>query len=224
MLTTGAVLLACMHTAWCRPSLHARAVETKSASTCNRGTGTPQVCVAVNLPTEADAQNDMYIRITGPSTRQYTGLGFSATMTDSLMLLIFPTTGNVTASMRLSSGHSRPALAEASIAAEVLPGSRSDGSSFVANIRCRNCRKWSTGAIKSDTPQDFIYAYGSATGVEVGNQAITTYHGPFSKGHFSLNLAAAKGPGGVPESSGTPVRDFSQVVQTFAKSFSGLLM
>lgn len=175
------------------------------ASRCNKGTGTPQLCVAINVPGDEEAKNDLYLKVTGPSTRQYTGIGFGKSMTDSLMLLIFPDSGNVTTSMRLSSGHSRPALAAPEIQAELLAGSVSDATSFTANVKCRNCRKWSTGALTVDGPADLIYAYGLATGA--GDKAVTTYHGPFSHGAFQLYLSSNKETvGGVPPTSGTPVR------------------
>lgn len=183
-----------------------RASGPASASQCNKGTGTPQVCVAVNVPSESDAQNDLFLKVTGSSSRAYTGVGFAASMTNCLMLLVFPSAGNVTVSMRLSSGHSRPALAAAETKAELLPGSFNDGTSFTANVRCKNCRSWGTGALPVDGVADFIYAYGTAINPEVGDKATTYYHGPLSRGYFKLDLSSAKGPGGVPTSSGLPAK------------------
>lgn len=162
------------------------------------------MCVAVNLPTENDAVEDMYFKITGSANSSYTGVGFAGNMTNALMLLIFPTTDSLSVSMRLSVNHSRPSLAMSTITAELLDGSSSDGKTFIANVRCRNCRTWSTGKINQDGAQAFIYAYGqTSTSADVtGDKAVTTYHGANSRGQFRLDLSTAKGTGGVPQSSG----------------------
>lgn len=158
-----------------------------------------ELCVAINIPSEPEAQNDVFMKITGPADRQYTGVGFGTRMNDALMLLLFPSGTNMTASMRLGSGHARPSLAESSIRAELLPGSGTDGSLFTANVRCRNCMTWTTGSIMSTSKaQDMIYAHGQTTGTGFGDTAVTTYHGPFSRGTFKMDMSTAQGLGGLP--------------------------
>lgn len=180
-----------------------------STSKCIAGTNafgrTPELCVALNVPNEPDAQNDLFMKVTGPANRQYTGIGFGSGMNDALMLLLFPSANNLSVSMRLGSGHARPSSASSSVSAELLPGSASDGNVFTANVRCRNCRTWSTGSVTTTSKaQDIIYAYGLTTGTGTGDSAVTTYHGPFSRGTFKLDMTMAEGPGGVPSSSGRP--------------------
>lgn len=185
-----------------------------SSSICNKGTGTPELCVALNIPTEPDASNDLFFKVTGSAKTAYTGIGFGKVMAGSLMILVFPQPGGtVTASMRLATGRSRPALAPPTTTIEVLDGSAADGTKFTANLRCKNCRTWTGGAFAASNVQEFIYAYGSATGTEVGDKGITTYHGPLSRGYFQLGIAQATGPGGVPTSSGTPVRSVTDHIK-----------
>ena len=183
---------------------------TPSSSVCVRGTG--GLCFAINVPT--DAPNDLFFKVTGSSGNQYTGIGIGRAMAGSMMVLLFPQPGGtVTASMRLATGRSRPALAASTTTVEVLEGSTSQGGKFTANVRCRNCRSWTGGSIATAGTQEFIYAYGTATGTEVGDKGVTTYHGPLSRGRFQLPLDKAVGPGGV------PVMSRNRVIEAFRAMF-----
>jgi hypothetical protein len=139
------------------------------------------------------------MKVTGSTKTKYTGIGLGPSMTNTLMVLLFPANGKLTASMRLSTGHSRPGKnTDPNIKVELLDGTVVNGDTFTANIKCTGCRQWSSGALAETATAELIYAYGSATGE--GDAAVTSYHF-LGRGKFGLDLSKAKGPGGVPASA-----------------------
>ncbi|ORY84323.1 hypothetical protein BCR37DRAFT_378335 [Protomyces lactucae-debilis] len=177
-----------------RALLSRRQAGPPSAAACPAGSS---ICVAMNLP--SDAPKDIFMKVTGSTKTSYTGIGLGPSMTNTLMVLLFPADGTLTASMRLSSGHSRPGKnADPNIKVELLDGTVVKGDSFVANIKCTGCRQWSSGSLAETNGAGLIYASGSATGK--GDAAVTTYHF-LGRGRFQLDLEKAKGPGGVPASA-----------------------
>ncbi|BFZ54183.1 hypothetical protein PYCC9005_001215 [Savitreella phatthalungensis] len=155
-----------------------------SAGDCvqaRRSLTSPATPLCVGLTRDGD---DVLMMVTGSSEAKYTGVGFGEAMADALILLLFPQPGGtVTASMRVSTGRSRPAATQVATV-EVLRSSVQDNL-FSAQVRCKGC---GSKAVQSGGPQPMIWAQGRATTTEVGDQGVTSYHFPFARGKLPANM------------------------------------
>ena len=137
--------------------------------------------LCVGLARDGD---DVLMFVTGSSEAKYTGIGFGEAMADALIVLLFPQpTGTVTASMRVSTGRTRPVATQVATV-EVLSASV-QGDLFGAQVRCRGCGAQATPA---GGIQSLIWAQGRAMSTEVGDQGVTSYHFPYARGKLRARM------------------------------------
>ncbi|KAI0472899.1 hypothetical protein GGR56DRAFT_697684 [Xylariaceae sp. FL0804] len=159
---------------------------------------------ALNVPN--DSATDLFFSLVLPIhiTWGAVGLG-SDRMAGALTLIAYRAASgeNLTLSPRLAPAQAEPVYAP-DIDIEALPGTGlvDDGTNFVFNGRCGNCRTWrATGGPGSidaaSTSQAMIYATGARGDLRADDPAAPLrFHADY--GSFAMDLARATGPGGVP--------------------------
>ncbi|KAH7026047.1 uncharacterized protein B0I36DRAFT_329768 [Microdochium trichocladiopsis] len=134
-------------------------------------TPTRDLAFAMRVPADKSSQ-DIYFTMVMSLHVMWGAIGFgSSQMAGSLMLVMYgSSTGqNITLSPRIAGpGHSEPWYSP-DIRVEALPGTdRNNGTAWVYNGVCRNCRSWSTpsggrlGLDVASRSQDMIYATGES--------------------------------------------------------------
>jgi hypothetical protein len=119
-------------------------------------------------------------------------------MEGSLMLIMYPNANNtdVTLSPRIGSKASEPTF-DSSIAIEMLPGTQISDEMLILNARCRNCREYLDTKASA---HPIIYAFGNGQNLMSDSPAASLKR-HVRYGHFTMDMLAATGPGGVPAKS-----------------------
>lgn len=154
---------------------------------------------ALNVP--SDSTTDLYFSMMMPTGTAWAAVGFGSDhMAGALMLVMYPSKSqkNVTLSPRIATGHTEPVYAP-EIRVEALAGTGLDNDTYIFNGRCSNCRSWSTGRIDiASKSQNMLYATGEPTNY-LNTDALD---GPlkihYNYGTFTMDMAHATGPAGVP--------------------------
>ncbi|KAI1657188.1 putative iron reductase domain protein [Daldinia decipiens] len=155
---------------------------------------------ALNVP--SDSTTDLYFSLMFPEGTSWGAVGLgSDRMAGSLILLAYPSESgqNVTLSPRIASGHSEPVYTP-DIQVDALDGTGLNNGTFIFNGRCSNCRSWSDGNGKIDVAsksQNMIYATGDS-GTLKSDSFDTPLRMHYNYGTFTLDMAHATGPAGVP--------------------------
>jgi len=177
-------------------SAHSQAQTVKTASNSDVFVASDQsVSFALNVPTDS---TDLYFSLSGPETSWIAvGLG-SNQMKNALVIMAYAaSTGNITISPRLATGHSEPShYSNATI--EWLPGSGFFNGSMTANGKCSGCRSWPGGSLQvNSTSANMIFAAGPSGSINSDSlSANIKAHATY--GVFSMNMQQAAGPGGLP--------------------------
>jgi hypothetical protein len=104
---------------------------------------------------------------------------------------------DVTVSPRLADGNSEPSPFE-NTQLEILPGTTVTDEMFVVKAVCRSCRAWPGGFLNTkERAYPMIYAFGPGNRIQSDSlNAPLKRH--FKYGHFTMDMVAATGKGGVP--------------------------
>ncbi|KAI1487859.1 hypothetical protein F5X96DRAFT_647977 [Biscogniauxia mediterranea] len=170
----------------------------------------PQQDIAFGLNVPEDSETDLIFSLMMPlqSTWAAVGLG-SNQMAGALILMAYPSsTGlNVTLSPRLGHGHTEPTpvSSDSGISVQALPGTGLlNGTTYVFNGRCGNCRSWSSKGNSANTTLDvssreapMLYATGP-TGQIRSDSPSESVKIHWNYGTFSMDLVRATGSAGVP--------------------------
>ncbi|KAF2030921.1 CBD9-like protein [Setomelanomma holmii] len=150
----------------------------------------------------ANGSSDVSIFFTSPAY-SWVGVGFGDKMENSLMFIMYPNDSgdNVTISPRLGSKHAEPSFTSA-INLEILDGTTiTNDSMLVLRAVCHNCLSWQGGHLDTKTTaQPMIYAFGSGSGLS-SNSRSAGLNRHVRYGHFTMDMLAATGLGGVPAKS-----------------------
>ncbi|KAF2134777.1 iron reductase domain protein [Dothidotthia symphoricarpi CBS 119687] len=153
---------------------------------------------SLNIANDSD---DVFVYFTSPAY-SWVGVGFGDKMEDSLMFVMYPNEegDSVTISPRIGSKNAEPSFTP-SVDVEVLPGTMINDSMFVFQARCSNCRSWLEGSLDvKNEAHPMIYAFGNAHLLQSNSQhANLKRH--IRYGHFTMDMVAATGTGGVPTKS-----------------------
>ena len=99
------------------------------------------VCYSVNVPdqTASSGNGDIFFQISGPSSKQWIGLGQGGQMAGSNIFVIYTDASgtNVTLSPRLGKGEVQP-LYDNGTQAFLLEGSGIANGNMTANVRCKS--------------------------------------------------------------------------------------
>lgn len=169
--------------------------------------GNNDIAFALNVPN--NSATDLYFSILLPSQRAWGAIGLGSNqMAGALMLVVYSAKDgqNVTVSPRLATGHTEPSFTP-DINIQTLPGTGLfNGSAYLFNGKCTNCRSWSSGSggknrtidVKSKE-QSFLYAAGPASRNVIKSDdknAGLKMHSSY--GTFTMDMLRATGPAGVP--------------------------
>ncbi|KAK6839882.1 hypothetical protein PG989_015752 [Apiospora arundinis] len=169
--------------------------------------GNDDIAFALNVPN--NSATDLYFSILLPSQRAWGAIGLGSNqMAGALMLVVYSAKDgqNVTVSPRLATGHTEPSFTP-DINIQTLPGTGLfNGSAYLFNGKCTNCRSWSSGSggknrtidVKSKE-QSFLYAAGPASRNVIKSDdknAGLKMHSSY--GTFTMDMLRATGPAGVP--------------------------
>ena len=104
---------------------------------------------------------------------------------------------DVTVSPRLADGNSEPSPFE-NTQLEILPGTTVTDEMFVVKAVCRSCRAWPGDFLNTkERAYPMIYAFGPGNRIQSDSlNAPLKRH--FKYGHFTMDMVAATGKGGVP--------------------------
>lgn len=146
----------------------------------------------------ANDSADLYIYFASPAY-SWVGVGFGTQMENSLMFIMYQNEDgdNVTLSPRLGSKKSEPTFApEFNI--DILPGTQVNDNEFILKAVCRNCRVWRGGFLNVQSQaQPMFYAFGDGNDVQ-SNSKSANLKRHVRYGHFTMDMTAAIGAGGVP--------------------------
>lgn len=169
----------------------------------------------------ANDSSDVYFFLSAPA-HAWVGFGFGAKMERSLMLVAYPDASgasttrpcynmtwiifpadsadkmpDVTVSPRMGRAGGEPTATQ-TVKVEVLPGSGVQDGVMSVNARCKDCRVWPNGFLDATSAaQDMMFAFGPRNGMRSSLlDAPLKRH--VSYGHFTMDLTAATGVGGVP--------------------------
>ncbi|KAF9701547.1 hypothetical protein EKO04_000976 [Ascochyta lentis] len=146
----------------------------------------------------ANDSSDVYFYFASPAY-SWVGVGFGRQMEDSLMLILYPSADgdDVTISPRIGRKAGEPVFTE-KLEIEVLDGTRVEEDMMILHGRCSDCRVWPNGfldATSSDQPM--IYAFGDAHALQSSSPSADLQR-HVRYGHFTMDMTAATGTGGVP--------------------------
>lgn len=163
----------------------------------------------------AEDSSDVYFYFASPAY-SWVGVGFGQQMENSLMLIMYPDASgdstpflatdttetvlkcaDVTISSRIGRKGGEPVFTD-KIEVEVLDGTRIEDDMMILHARCSDCRVWPNGFLDATSPnQPMIYAFGSAYALQSSSpSADLKRHVRY--GHFTMDMTAATGTGGVP--------------------------
>lgn len=184
-------------------------------------TPTRDLAFALNVPDDNSTTQDLFFTLLLPTDVSWGAIGLgSAHMASSLMLIAYPSASgqNVTLSPRIATGHSEPVFAP-DIRIEALPGTGLDnGTTYVFNGRCANCRRWSAGKVDVESAaQPMVYATGEAGGRLKSDAPDAPLRMHYSYGSFTLDMRRATGAAGVPAIDRSQDSALVGAVQGFAK-------
>ncbi|KAK1917997.1 hypothetical protein P3342_000715 [Pyrenophora teres f. teres] len=146
----------------------------------------------------ADDSDDVFIYFASPAY-SWVGVGFGGKMEDSLMMIMYQSanSNNVTVSPRIGSKASEPSF-NSSINLTILPGTTvTNDSMLILRAQCSNCRSYID---TKSTAQPMIYAFGKAQNLR-SNSPSAHLQRHIQYGHFTMDMTAATGAGGVPAPS-----------------------
>jgi hypothetical protein len=142
----------------------------------------------------ANDSSDVFLYFTSPAY-SWVGVGFGEKMENSLMFVMYPSEkgDNVTISPRIGSKNAEPTFTS-KINLEVLPGTTVNDSMLLLKAVCHNCRDFMDVKAVS---QPMMYAFGHATRLYSNSQTANLKR-HIRYGHFTMDMVAATGAGGVP--------------------------
>lgn len=146
----------------------------------------------------ANDSSDVFMYFSSPAY-SWVGVGFGEKMENSLMFVMYPNENgdNVTISPRLGSKASEPTFTP-NVEIEVLPETKVNDSMLILHARCRNCRVWPSGFLDiKSTAHPMIYAFGHGHSLYSDSPSADLKR-HIRYGHFTMDLEAATGTGGVP--------------------------
>ncbi|KAH6644330.1 hypothetical protein C7974DRAFT_430193 [Boeremia exigua] len=150
---------------------------------------------SVNIASDS---RDLYFYFASPAY-SWVGVGFGAQMENSLMLVMYPDGNgdNVTISPRSGRKGGEPTFTS-NVEIEVLDGTRVEDGMMILHARCSDCRVWPNGFLDATSrAQNMIYAFGSPYALQSSSpSADLKRHVRY--GHFTMDMTAATGTGGVP--------------------------
>ncbi|KAF1922453.1 iron reductase domain protein [Didymella exigua CBS 183.55] len=157
----------------------------------------------------ANDSSDVYFYFASPAY-SWVGVGFGQQMEDSLMLIIYPDAdgNNVTISPRIGRKGGEPIFTD-KIDLEVLDGTRIEDGLMILHARCSDCRVWPNGFLDATSPhQPMIYAFGGPYALQSSSDSADLKR-HVRYGHFTIDMRAATGTGGVPlkSNASTGVQD-----------------
>ncbi|KAL7770643.1 hypothetical protein CFE70_000581 [Pyrenophora teres f. teres 0-1] len=143
----------------------------------------------------ADDSDDVFIYFASPAY-SWVGVGFGGKMEDSLMMIMYQS-ANSNISPRIGSKASEPSF-NSSINLTILPGTTvTNDSMLILRAQCSNCRSYID---TKSTAQPMIYAFGKAQNLR-SNSPSAHLQRHIQYGHFTMDMTAATGAGGVPAPS-----------------------
>jgi hypothetical protein len=149
----------------------------------------------------ANDSSDVFIYFTSPAY-SWVGVGFGSQMSNSLMFIMYPNDDgdNVTISPRLGSKNAEPSFIS-SINLEILDGTTVNDSMLVLKAVCHNCLTWPGGKLDKEAKEHpMIYAFGHGTRLYSDSKSANLKR-HIRYGHFTMDMVAATGTGGVPAKS-----------------------
>ncbi|KAK0641474.1 hypothetical protein B0T16DRAFT_303937, partial [Cercophora newfieldiana] len=159
--------------------------------------------ISINIPPSSD---DVNIYIATPDYFQYTAVGFGSLMTNSLLLIAYPSADNsrITLSPRLAlDGYTEP-LYDPTVRFTIhYPSSGIHAHEMILNATCHNCRSSeseSSPAIyldPSSPSQPMIFASGPPSNLRSDDPSAPLRRHVLH-GRFTIDLPRATGPGGIP--------------------------
>ncbi|OLL26642.1 Cytochrome b561 and DOMON domain-containing protein [Neolecta irregularis DAH-3] len=160
------------------------------------------ICVAINVPSDLQAQGGLNLQITAPKDAGWAAVGIGKEMAGALMFVLYKNGENLTVSTRLGTSHNQPEQYNmANITVE--SGTGIINGRMVANIHCSNCNSWDHGNIDlTSNKQPFIWAMGVKAPSHPDSAAANIAQHVI-RGSFTLNVAKAIGVGGIPSISGS---------------------
>jgi hypothetical protein len=153
---------------------------------------------------------ELFITIIAP-TISWVGLGFGASMKQSLMFLLYPSSNSsyMTLSPRQSHDNVEPTFWP-EVEAQLLPSSgivrdNDNNPYWAAYIACYNCRTAAAGVLDvTSKQQEFIYAVGPGSAALASDSPAASLQQHVAYGAFTLDMVHATG-----DISGPPVFDFT---------------
>jgi hypothetical protein len=153
--------------------------------------------VSFNLPPNSD---DINFYIITPDWYQYTAIGFGTSMSDGLMLVMYPSADHkgVTVSPRRATGNTEPVYSPET-KLTLHETTVNDNFDMIVNATCHGCQSFT----KADSAAPMMFAVGP--GLELNSDDLDARIRRHSiYGRFTINLARATGPGGIPSSANNP--------------------
>ncbi|KAL9098157.1 MAG: hypothetical protein Q9163_006128 [Psora crenata] len=161
---------------------------------------TDDLCYSINIPdstrtadASANGSSDIYLRLEGPTTKEWIALGQGREMQDAWMFIVYADAqeGNVTLSPRHGIRYKEPEVGGPE--AILLDGSGMVGDNITANIRCSNCAKkpkWDLDL--NSTRSDWLWAFKNGEPLKSADEAVTLQKHD-AKGTFSFDLTQVPG-------------------------------
>ncbi|KAH7410093.1 hypothetical protein DE146DRAFT_336891 [Phaeosphaeria sp. MPI-PUGE-AT-0046c] len=145
----------------------------------------------------ANDSSDVFLYFTSPAY-SWVGFGFGEKMENSLIFVMYPNKDgdNVTISPRIGGKNAEPTFTS-KINLDILAGTTVNDSMLLLKAVCRNCREYMD---TKATAQPMMYAFGHGTRLN-SNSPSANLKRHIRYGHFTMNMVAATGTGGVPGKS-----------------------
>ncbi|KAK4146597.1 uncharacterized protein C8A04DRAFT_25513 [Dichotomopilus funicola] len=146
--------------------------------------------VSFNIPPNSD---DINFYATTPDWYQYTAIGFGTSMSDALILVLYPSEDGkgVTVSPRRSTGNTEPVHAPET-KVTVHMSAVNDNSDMIVNATCHGCQAFT----KVGSAAPMMFAVGPDLDLKSDDLAAEIRrHVAYAK--FNINLLKATGPGGI---------------------------
>ncbi|OQO04792.1 hypothetical protein B0A48_09716 [Cryoendolithus antarcticus] len=154
------------------------------------------ICFSLNIPQQSTSSGpgDIFFQLSAPTTYSWVALAQGTMMSNANMFLMHSSASgkNVTLSPRMAPGHQMPVFNDAADIT-LLEGSGISNGIMTANVRCRNCTKWTTGEMSlQDSSTAWLYAHLQGQPVNSDDKTV-----PISKhdgeGGFQWDLSHATG-------------------------------
>ncbi|KAK0627313.1 hypothetical protein B0T14DRAFT_395922, partial [Immersiella caudata] len=167
-------------------------LQTVLAASSTLRIGDSNTTISVNLPPNSD---DVNFYISTPDYYQYTAIGFGSLMSNSLLLIAYPsTTGGITISPRFATTPYSEPVFDPSIRLTIHPPSGIHAHEMLINATCHTCR---THFDPLSPSQPMIFASGPPSHL-ASDDPSAPLRRHVVHGRFTIDLVRATGAGGVP--------------------------